>query len=106
METVAVVDSGAAPLVRLQSIGVTDTRGKHRVQAELKRLEQEARSLEEELDQLEKMDAASISCKEMLNIVETKSDPLLSLTVGPLNPQWDRWFEGPQEVQGCSCLIM
>ncbi|KAK4772278.1 hypothetical protein SAY86_014053 [Trapa natans] len=64
METVGIVNSGTAPLARLQSMGTTDTRGKHLVQAELKRLEQEARSLQEELDQLEKMDAASISCKE------------------------------------------
>ncbi|PKI32630.1 hypothetical protein CRG98_046977 [Punica granatum] len=40
--------SEASPLARLQSMGVSDTRGKHRVQAELKRLEQEARSLEME----------------------------------------------------------
>ncbi|XP_031380659.1 guanine nucleotide-binding protein subunit gamma 2 [Punica granatum] len=106
MEMGAAEVSEASPLARLQSMGVSDTRGKHRVQAELKRLEQEARSLEEELDQLEKMDAASVSCKEMLNNVETIPDPLLSATVGPLNPMWDRWFEGPQEAQGCSCLIM
>lgn len=46
METVAAGDSRAVPLARLQSMGVTDTRGKHRLQAELKRLEQEAQSLE------------------------------------------------------------
>lgn len=31
---------------RLQSLSAADTRGKHRIQAELKRLEQEARFLE------------------------------------------------------------
>ena len=31
---------------RVQSLSATDTRGKHRIQAELKRLEQEARFLE------------------------------------------------------------
>lgn len=46
MEMGTAGDSEASPLVRLQSLGVSDTRGKHRVQAELKRLEQEARSLE------------------------------------------------------------
>ncbi|CAH2052988.1 unnamed protein product, partial [Thlaspi arvense] len=56
---------------------VVDTRGKHRIQAELKRLEQEARFLEEELEQLEKMDNASASCKEFLDSVDSKPDPLL-----------------------------
>ncbi|XAR57307.1 hypothetical protein NMG60_11025390 [Bertholletia excelsa] len=83
-----------------------DTRGKHRILAELKRLEQEARFLEEELEQLEKMDKASAACKEMLSIVEAKPDPLLPVTTGPTNPYWDRWFEGPQDSQGCRCWIL
>ncbi|CAL8989759.1 unnamed protein product [Prunus brigantina] len=62
---------------RLQSLSAADTRGKHRIQAELKRLEQEARFLEEELEQLEKMDKASAACKEILNNAETRPDPLL-----------------------------
>ncbi|KAL9669420.1 hypothetical protein QQ045_006967 [Rhodiola kirilowii] len=41
-----------------------DARGKHRIVAELKRMEQEARFLEEELVQLEKMDMASAVCQE------------------------------------------
>ncbi|CAK9165024.1 unnamed protein product [Ilex paraguariensis] len=45
-------------------VAATDTRGKHRISAELKRFEQEVRFLEEELEQLEKMEAASASCKE------------------------------------------
>lgn len=40
------MDSEAAALVRLQFLGVPDTGGKHCLQAELKRLEQEARYLE------------------------------------------------------------
>lgn len=37
----------ASPIThRLQSLSAADTRGKHRIQAELKRLEQEARCLE------------------------------------------------------------
>lgn len=46
MEMGADGNSEGALLVRLQSLGVSDTRGKHRVEAELKRLEQETRSLE------------------------------------------------------------
>ncbi|KAJ6971258.1 hypothetical protein D5086_027611 [Populus alba] len=85
--------------------GATDTRGKHRIQAELKRIEQEARFLEEELEQLDKLEKASTACKEMLNNVETIPDPLLPITNGPMNPLWDRWFEGPRESKGCSCWI-
>ncbi|KAH7570512.1 hypothetical protein JRO89_XS05G0122700 [Xanthoceras sorbifolium] len=35
-----------------------------------------------------------------------RPDPLLLLTNGPVNPQWDRWFEGAQDAQGCICLIL
>ncbi|KAL4567319.1 hypothetical protein LXL04_022900 [Taraxacum kok-saghyz] len=83
-----------------------DTRGKHRISAELKRLEQETRFLEEELDQLEKMEAASTACKEILSNVETRPDPLLPTTNGPTNPSWDRWFEGPPDKTGCRCWIL
>ncbi|KAJ0603250.1 putative G-protein gamma [Helianthus annuus] len=84
---------------KLDSIksAAADTRGKHRVLAELKRLEQETHHLEEELDQLEKMEAVSAVCKEILSNVETRPDPLLPTTHGPTNPSWDQWFEGPQD---------
>ncbi|XP_038724002.1 guanine nucleotide-binding protein subunit gamma 2 [Tripterygium wilfordii] len=91
---------------RLQSLSSSDTRGKHRIQAELKRLEQESRFLEEELEKLEKMEAASTASKEMLSIVESRPDPLLPVTNGPINPVWDRWFEGPQESKGCRCWFL
>ncbi|KAI3459438.1 hypothetical protein Pfo_016101 [Paulownia fortunei] len=87
-------------------VGATDTRGKHRISAELKRLEQETRFLEEELEQLEKMEKASAACKEMLINIQTRPDPLLPLTNGPINPIWDRWFEGPQDSSGCRCWIL
>ncbi|KAJ7979964.1 guanine nucleotide-binding protein subunit gamma 2-like [Quillaja saponaria] len=97
----------ASPITnRVQSLSASDTRGKHRIQAELKRLEQEARFLEEELEQLERMEKASASCKEMLSTVETRPDPLLPVTNGPLNPLCDRWFEGLQDSKGCRCWIL
>ncbi|KAI4342700.1 hypothetical protein MLD38_027292 [Melastoma candidum] len=80
--------------------------GKHRIQAEIKRLEQEARFLEEELEQLEKMEKASAACREMIRLVEGRPDPLLPGTKGPINPSWDRWFEGPQESKNCRCWIL
>uniref|UniRef100_A0A164T4V5 Uncharacterized protein n=1 Tax=Daucus carota subsp. sativus TaxID=79200 RepID=A0A164T4V5_DAUCS len=76
-------------------VASADTRGKHRIIAELRRLEQEARILEafhilefccliflnfaEELDQIEKMEKASPACKELLVNVESRPDPLLAM---------------------------
>ncbi|XP_023000568.1 guanine nucleotide-binding protein subunit gamma 2-like isoform X2 [Cucurbita maxima] len=79
----------------------TDTRGKHRIQAEVKRLELEARFLE-----VEKLEKASTKCKEMLSNMDTTPDPLLPQTHGPLNPPWDRWFEGLQDSKGCRCWML
>ncbi|GMI71978.1 G-protein gamma subunit 2 [Hibiscus trionum] len=91
---------------RIQGFQPADTRGKHRIQAEVKRLEQEARFIEEELEQIERMENASAACKEMLSNVEATPDPLLPITSGPVNLSWDLWFEGPQESQGCKCWIL
>lgn len=99
-------ESASPTTHRLQSLSAADTRGKHRIQAELKRLEQETRFLEEELEQLERMEMASAACNEMLSNTETRPDPLLPTTYGPLNPLWDRWFEGPQDSKGCRCWIL
>lgn len=99
-------ESASPRTQRVHSLSATDTRGKHRIQAELKRLEQEARFLEEELEQLEKMEKASAASEEMLSNVESRPDPLLSVTTGPINPFWDRWFEGPQDSKGCRCWIL
>ncbi|GMN46803.1 hypothetical protein TIFTF001_015989 [Ficus carica] len=60
----------------------------------------------EELEQLERMDRASAACSELLSNVETSPDPLLPATHGPVNPLWDRWFEGPQDKKGCRCWIL
>ncbi|KAE9592300.1 hypothetical protein Lal_00033535 [Lupinus albus] len=98
--------SGSESVKRVQSLSYSDARGKHRIQAELKRVEQEAKFLEEELEKLEKMEGASVLCKEMLTNVETRPDPLLPVTIGPLNPSWDRWFEGPKDSKGCRCWIL
>ncbi|KAM0944038.1 putative G-protein gamma [Dioscorea sansibarensis] len=83
-----------------------DTRGKHWISAELKRLELEARFLEEELEVIAKTEKVSAACEEFLSKVENKPDPLLPVTIGPVNPNWDRWFEGPQDLQGCRCWIL
>ncbi|XP_010523656.1 PREDICTED: guanine nucleotide-binding protein subunit gamma 1 isoform X2 [Tarenaya hassleriana] len=65
--------------------------GKHRILAELARVEQELAFLEKELEELEQTDMVSTVCEE---------------TNGPFNMAWDRWFEGPNGAQGCRCLIL
>ncbi|KAG0496237.1 hypothetical protein HPP92_000784 [Vanilla planifolia] len=83
-----------------------DTRGKHRILAELKNMEQEARCFEEELNELEKIEKASTTLQELLQKIGNSSDPLLPVSRGPANPSWDRWFEGPQELHGCKCWAL
>ncbi|KAK8961376.1 Guanine nucleotide-binding protein subunit gamma 2 [Platanthera guangdongensis] len=60
-----------------------DTRGKHRIFAELKHLEQEARFLEEELDKLNRIENVSASLQLLLHRIENSPDPLLPITSGP-----------------------
>ncbi|KAM1228757.1 hypothetical protein EV1_007973 [Malus domestica] len=86
--------------------GSTDKRGRHRILAELSLLEQELKFLQEELGELERTENVSTICSELLPYVEGRLDPLLPLTNGPVNLVWDRWFEGPQDSQSCSCWIL
>ncbi|KAG8062804.1 hypothetical protein GUJ93_ZPchr0003g17330 [Zizania palustris] len=83
-----------------------DTRGRHRIRAELKKLEQEARFLEEELEELEKTDKVSAALQELVVTTESKADPLLPVTPGPACQSWDRWFEGPQDLRRCKCWFL
>ncbi|KAI4301186.1 hypothetical protein L6164_034490 [Bauhinia variegata] len=85
--------------------GGSDRRGKHRILAELKRLEQDSKFLEDELAELEKSENVSTICNELIESMESKPDPLLPEILGPVNLTWDRWFEGPQDPQACRCLI-
>ncbi|CAN6462975.1 unnamed protein product [Victoria cruziana] len=104
--SVAETSNESPPQPFLDRRVTADSRGKHRIQAELKRLEQEARCLEKELQELEAIENVSITCQDLVISVEAKSDPLLPLTVGPVNPAWDRWFEGLQSSKGHGCHIM
>ncbi|KAK9281956.1 hypothetical protein L1049_004865 [Liquidambar formosana] len=108
MQTAA-EDSETASPVDLQAASAgaaADTRGKHRILAELKRLDQETRFLQEELEELERTENVSTTCQELLHNIDSRPDPLLPVTNGPANPLWDRWFEGLQESKGCSCWIL
>ncbi|XP_021910996.1 guanine nucleotide-binding protein subunit gamma 1-like, partial [Carica papaya] len=60
----------------------------------------------EELAEIDQTDNVSTLCEELLQNIETRPDPLLPLTNGPVNTSWDRWFEGPQESKGCRCRIL
>ncbi|XP_062144897.1 guanine nucleotide-binding protein subunit gamma 2-like [Alnus glutinosa] len=102
-ETASSVDELAVSSVAAEG---PDTRGKHRILAQLKRVEQESRFLEEELEELQKTENVSTSCEELLRNIEILPDPLLPLTNGPVNPLWNQWFEGPQDSQDCSCWIL
>ncbi|KAM0877492.1 hypothetical protein ACQ4PT_035452 [Festuca glaucescens] len=83
-----------------------DMRGRHRIQAELKKLEQETRFLEEELEELDKTDKVSAALQEFLVTIERKADPLLPVTTGAAYQSWDRWFEGPQDLRRCKCWFL
>ena len=98
-QTVVVVSAAAGA-------GGTDKRGKHRILAELKRLDQESKFLQEELEELEKTENVSTICTELLQNMESRPDPLLPEVHGPVNLLWDRWFEGPQDPQACRCWIL
>ncbi|XP_044486813.1 guanine nucleotide-binding protein subunit gamma 1 [Mangifera indica] len=104
-ETASSIDEHAAAAAASRG-GTTDTTGRHRFLAELKRVEQESKFLEEELEELDNTESVSTSCEELRLFIETRPDPLLPVTTGPINPIWDRWFEGPQDGQGCRCLIL
>ncbi|XP_077243037.1 guanine nucleotide-binding protein subunit gamma 1-like [Tasmannia lanceolata] len=106
MQAVETGSSSSSVDLQIPSVTAADTRGKHRILAELKRLEQETRFLEEELEELEKTEKVSAACQELLLKVEYRPDPLLPVTNGPANPSWDRWFEGPQESRNCRCWIL
>ncbi|XP_078149900.1 guanine nucleotide-binding protein subunit gamma 1-like [Carex rostrata] len=83
----------------------SDTRGKHRISVELKRLEQEAQFLEEELEELEKTEKVSVGLQELIFKIESQPDPLLPITTGPASPMWDQWFERPKQMHKCKCWI-
>ncbi|CAH8310213.1 unnamed protein product [Eruca vesicaria subsp. sativa] len=89
-----------------EAASVGDARGKHRILAELGRVEQEVSFLEKELEGLGQTDIVSTVCEELLCVIEKAPDPLLPLTRGPFDLGWDRWFEGPKGGEGCRCYIL
>ncbi|KAJ7543450.1 hypothetical protein O6H91_09G038800 [Diphasiastrum complanatum] len=76
----------------------SDTRGRHWRRAELNRLKQEIRLLEEELEALERLPPASKSCEEFVQFVNTCPDALLPVTHGPVNPACERCLHLPCHI--------
>lgn len=93
------------PLVAIPA-AAADKRGKHRILAELKRLDQDSKYLQEELEELDKSENVSTICMDLLQNMDSRPDPLLPEVHGPVNLVWDRWFEGPQDQQACRCVIL
>ncbi|KAK2978069.1 hypothetical protein RJ640_015707 [Escallonia rubra] len=79
---------------QLARAGPSNFVGKHRMAAAIARLHQEIQIIQEELDQLETLGAASIVCTELVSSIESIPDPLLPETNGPAEVGWDRWFQG------------
>ncbi|XP_010468849.1 PREDICTED: guanine nucleotide-binding protein subunit gamma 1-like [Camelina sativa] len=94
------------PAYEQEAVSLGGGGGKHRILADLARVQQELVFLEKELVEVEKTDIVSNVCEELLCSIEKEPDPLLPLTIGPLNLGWDRWFEGPNGGDGCRCLIL
>lgn len=82
-----------------------DVRGRRRRAAELNRLDQQIKILEEELENLDNTDRASTVCKEVLVTIDNKPDAFLPITNGPENAAWKQWFEKTTEPRGCGCCL-
>ncbi|KAL6894630.1 hypothetical protein ACP4OV_008728 [Aristida adscensionis] len=77
-----------------------DLRGRHRIQAELKKLEQEARFLEEELEELEKTDKVSSALQQyVFSYNGKKSRPS---TAKPLVLQISPGIDGLKDHKICT----
>ncbi|XP_024636964.1 guanine nucleotide-binding protein subunit gamma 1 isoform X2 [Medicago truncatula] len=96
-------DNPTTHFVQSQSFSTSsDTRGKHRIHAELKRLEQETRKSWKSLRGWTKHLHRVKRCLAM-----SRKGLTHYFHFGPLNPIWDRWFEGPQDSKGCCrCWIL
>ncbi|XP_050213137.1 guanine nucleotide-binding protein subunit gamma 1-like [Mercurialis annua] len=68
--------------------------GRHRLAASISHLHNQINFLQEELDQLDTLGESSIVCKELISNAESVPDPLLPLSKGPIDVNWDRWFRG------------
>ncbi|CAM6095023.1 unnamed protein product [Calypogeia fissa] len=84
-----------------------DLHGRARKKAELNRLNQEIRLLQEELQRLDNLPPASEVCRLLVHSIESQIDPFLanSGVLQPVDPHWDRWFKGPPIPRSTCCCI-
>ncbi|XP_024020779.1 guanine nucleotide-binding protein subunit gamma 2-like [Morus notabilis] len=74
--------------------------GRHRLSASISYLNNQINIIQEELNELETVGQSSILCKELLSSLENIPDPLLPMTKGPADVNWDRWFRGVHNSRG------
>ncbi|KMT17618.1 hypothetical protein BVRB_2g035680 [Beta vulgaris subsp. vulgaris] len=68
--------------------------GRHRLQAAISHLDQQIRMIQDELDELDSIGGPSTVCDELISGIESVPDPLLQMTKGPIDVNWERWFGG------------
>ncbi|XP_013637369.1 PREDICTED: guanine nucleotide-binding protein subunit gamma 2 isoform X3 [Brassica oleracea var. oleracea] len=85
---------------------VVDTRGKHRIHAQLNRLQQEARFLEvmKSWSSLKRWTKPQLLAKSSYTVLT--ANQILFFPLGPVNATWDQWFERPKEAKRCGCFIL
>ncbi|GMH07990.1 hypothetical protein Nepgr_009830 [Nepenthes gracilis] len=64
--------------------------GKHRLEASISYLDQQIKSIRDELQELETVGGPSSVCTELISGVELARDPLLPMTSGPADAGWER----------------
>ncbi|XP_021744152.1 guanine nucleotide-binding protein subunit gamma 1-like [Chenopodium quinoa] len=68
--------------------------GRHRLQAAISHLEQQIQYIQSEIDDLDTIGGPSTVCNEIISGIESVPDPLLPMTKGPVDVNWERWFGG------------
>ncbi|XP_021715769.1 guanine nucleotide-binding protein subunit gamma 1-like [Chenopodium quinoa] len=68
--------------------------GRHRLQAAISHLDQQIQYIQSELDDLDTIGGPSTVCNEIISGIESVPDPLLPMTKGPVDVNWERWFGG------------
>ncbi|CAM8963476.1 hypothetical protein QQ045_003384 [Rhodiola kirilowii] len=63
-------------------------------------LNHQINNIREEIDHLESLCFSSVVCQELVSSVESLADPLLTVTKGPTDAEWDRWFRAAGRRSG------
>uniref|UniRef100_A0A7N0TLH3 Guanine nucleotide-binding protein subunit gamma 2-like n=1 Tax=Kalanchoe fedtschenkoi TaxID=63787 RepID=A0A7N0TLH3_KALFE len=68
--------------------------------ASISSLNRQISNIQEEVDHLADVCASSVVCEEVVLSVESLRDPLLPITKGPADDDWDRWFRPAGRASG------